>query len=534
MTAILFIPALVWLVFLILTILSQTFLWQRKEYRWDRFRSYLRSPEFFIPRHYVLAVAYICGIIAVILAHTSYITYSYLTIGLSVIALGVFFGFHIVRILTQGIFRPEFTLKALLIIAAVILFNHFIIAHLTILWTLPLLIVAVISFLITPILVALSVFLINIPANIKKQSIIKQANQLRSTLSHTQVIGITGSYGKTSTKHFLSQILFSSHKNIKATKEHRNSEIGVAMDMLEQLTPDTNIYIAEMGAYRAGEIAAITAFAKPHIGIITAIGNQHLDIFSSQEALAQAKKELVNSLPSDGIAILNADDPILRTWTDLPSQKTIWYSTKSNTADISTQNISIEPASILCDIHIAENTYSVTIPLASNGLLSSVLAAVAGAYAVGMNGQDIVSALNTLKPFSQTMEVVKGVQGSTIIDDSYSGGYHAALNAIEHLFRFSQVDKRIVFVPIIELGKDAEKVHEHIGQELAKSGATVYIYGHQYKQALERGLQGSSVTWIDTPKQLVNNVAQNLSSNTVILLEGRVPKSLREALKSGI
>ena len=156
---------------------------------------------------------------------------------------------------------------------------------------------------------------------------------------------------------------------------------------------------------------------------------------------------------------------------------------------------------------------------------------MAVAHALGADNNQIISRLKQLKPYPRTMEVVITKEGSTVIDDSYSANEHGVLAALDHLQRFSQPDKRIILVPLIELGREARAVHQRVGRALAESSATVYVYGNAYQKELTAGAGSrSNVHFITPPPELIKKATQNLSDNTVILLEGRIPEVVRKSL----
>ena len=155
------------------------------------------------------------------------------------------------------------------------------------------------------ILVLLGVYITSIFAYVKRESIIKKAALLLSQ-SKVTVIGITGSYGKTTTKEYLYEILATTF-DVAKTDENMNSDVGVALSILKNVKPDTQYFIAEMGAYRIGEIKKICDFVKPTYGIITAIGNQHLGLFGSRENIIKTKMELLEALPAGGCGWVNSD-----------------------------------------------------------------------------------------------------------------------------------------------------------------------------------------------------------------------------------
>lgn len=514
-----------------LSILSQTFYWQRKEYRWDRMSSHLSGPDGNIFYCYWLTAAFA-------LTGTAWLGFFFsqfgLASGLGWLALLAFATHHLTRIQRQGVLRPDFTMKALVVIGLAILVTY---AYWQLLY-LPSSIDSVqwaTLLLFVPGMVALSVGVIHIPFTWAKQRVITKAALYRRQNPQVTAIGITGSYGKTSTKFFLQQLLHAYHGVVTATRDHRNSEIAVAEDMLANIRPSTDIYIAEMGAYRRGEISALMQLVQPTIGILTAIGNQHLDLFGSTANLFKAKQELLVHLPANGVAVLNADDVNVVNAAKVFSGTKIWYSA-SKPADMYAADIVVEPRQVTATIHIGKDSQTLSIPLASRGLLQSVLAAVAGAHAVGMSAADIFAALPTLKAFPRTMELRGGKDGITIIDDSYSAGEQSVLNALHHLTTFAEKHKIIVMVPLIELHQQGAFIHERLGLALAQTNAQVYIYGHSYQQNLTKGfnaLKGSgSIAFFSDPVQLKKEVSNALRPLSIVLLEGRIPAVLRSSLFS--
>ncbi len=507
------------------SVLSQAHFWQRKEYRIDRMRSFIISPEGSIESQpWFLAATTLVGI--------GWIAFLFATLSIAQIigfaSLILYFIHHSQRIRVSGMFRPEKTLKVVLvvIVTAFIIatyYSLFFIGRIASLeWS------TIIFF--TPICVAISVQVVNILTGFRKKQTINQAKELRQQQRDTTVVGITGSYGKTSTKYFLQQLLQNTDRNVIATKEHRNSDFTVAQDVLEQIDKNADIYVAEMGAYRIGEIKAITDIVQPSIGILTGIGQQHIDLFGSQENIIKAKWELIEALPKDGTAILNADNEFIQEAAKNIDKKIVWYSTTQH-ANIYAENISVKPEKVTCTLHVGDSAKEVSIPLASTGLLSSLLAAVSAAHTLGIEAQQIFTRIQHIKPYERTMEVVRGKNNALVIDDSYSGSRASVKNALEHLARFTSSDKRIVIVPLIELGEQAQASHEYIGGALAESGAQIFIYGAAYKKSIERGLRGyEKVQWYTNADQLRAAASKRLSNKSVTLLEGRIPSIVRESI----
>lgn len=506
---------------LIVSFLSQAEFWQRKEYRTDRVLATFRSPELiYAIRTYIVALIFVISG-WVFLSRGNLQTAS--ITGLASLAITLLY--YAKRATNQGIFRPRPTTKAMLLLLTTILLTT------AYMWlsSFPKLVPALhwaTIILLAPIITTLSVYLINLATGWRKHQVINQAKRHRQKLTQLKVVGITGSYGKTSTKHFLSQLI----PEAVVSKEHRNSEFPIAQDILEQLKPTSQTYIVEMGAYSQGEIKALSDLAQPHIGIITAIGNQHLATFGSLKKILQTKWELIEALPNNGIAILNADDEQLSNISS-PSGR-IYYSIKKP-ADIYVDNINIKAYTISCHLHIKEFISDVTIPLVGTAALSNVMAAVAAAHARGVNPDQIVSRLKNLTPYPSTMEVIITKGGSAVIDDSYSANEQGVLAAIKHLKQFPQPDQRIVLVPLIELGEQAGVVHQRIGGALAKSGATVYVYGTAHQKELISSFKNNDKIHIITqPKDLMKQVTKNLTPQTILLLEGRIPEVVRKSIIS--
>lgn len=502
----------------LLTILSHIELWQRKEYRWDRVRAFLNSPEFslrtrplFLIGMALLALGWIAEIFG----------------WLSLLGFAAHYSHRSYR---HGVIRPVFTLKALTNLALAAL----VIAPAVYVWRdFPLGLASIIFFL--PFIIAVLVGIVNIPFWLLKQAIIHRAAKKRRLLTNLTVIGITGSFGKTTTKYFLHRLLTAVGKNALASAEHRNAELPVAQDILARLKPTTAFYVAEMGAYRQGEIAAVTRLTQPLLGLLTSLGNQHLDLFGSLENIVIAKWELIQSLPTNGLAILNADDPkqVSQARAYPPGCPILWYSTQKP-AGVWAEKIIIHPTRLTARLHAKSATADVELPLASEAMLQSVLAAIAAATALGIALTDLVPCLTTLKPYPRTMEIKPGASGATIIDDSYSANEAGVLVALRHLKRFPQSQKIVALRPLIELGRESKAVHERIGALLAGSSTRAYVYGHGEVAALQAGAAQADPYFhllvYSDPEKLAAHIKERLTANSVVLLEGRLPDVVRHSV----
>lgn len=514
----------------IVRLLSLAFLWQVKEYRLDRMRAHFMELRLASIPLALLTLSYGAGLFTIMFISECRVPAS---ADASLVALAAMGTYHALQIRRQGVLRPDMTLKAGFIVTTALIATGIIEEAVRIRYTVPFHVSLVLIILGMHLIVALSVGTAEALSYIPKKRAIARAKQIREVLPHLMSIGITGSVGKTSTKTYLMHLLAETFPHARATKGHVNSEFPVARDMLEQLTKTTNLYIAEMGAYHTGEIKALTELVKPRHGVITRILSQHRALFGDSASIMKAKWELIDSLPESGVAILNADDPLIRSQAAGSSRRIVWFSTHEP-ADVYASDIDIRAREIQCSLHIGKEIRRVRIPVVSEGLLTSVVAACAAAYVLGAPPESMFSLVETLPVLPRAMEIRRGIHDATVIDDSYSAGELAVLNAIKHIDRFSSTDKRIVLVPIIELGSEGPRVHDRMGAALAKTGARVYVYGNNYDKDIMRGFThaggSSKIAWYVNPRILARDVCDQVRENTLILLEGRVPRALRDRL----
>ena len=497
-----------------LCVLSQTALWQRKEYRIDRMLAYISSPEFSYSAFAVWGVA-------IVLSVASFVFPELAVVSMIIVLLG-----YCIRGFRRGIFRPKRTTRSTLItgISFFILFIKLVFIHS----------ISTLSFLViaSPIVVVFAIALTAIPTGIQKRKTIQQAIAHRNTLPNVHVIGITGSVGKTSTKTYALHILQNDSKEVIATKHHRNSPYVVAMDLLTRVTAHTATYIAELAAYRPGEIKELCAIVQPNIGVITAITNQHLAMFGSLDRLATAKWELADSLPTNGTLVLNKDDETIRKQAKNSTHQIVWYSMRDS-ADVVFEKINIQVDHIECELIINNERQRVRISVVSRGQLYSVLAAVAIGFVSEMPIQKIIEKLASLPQLEKTMEYKKRSDGLIAIDDSYSASEASVLNAIEYLKAVGNKDSLLVMVPIIELGSDGHVVHERIGKALVSAPFRVMIYGNGYKKDMLRGFAEEShkhIAWYEDPKKMLQDIQKDRSRYALTVLEGRLPETIRTAL----
>ena len=366
----------------------------------------------------------------------------------------------------------------------------------------------IISYFLAPILVSFWVFVFRWPSILVKNIIISSARRKISRLDDLLVIGITGSYGKTSTKEILAQLLAQKFKTI-ATPGNINTEIGLAKFISKTNFQGKSVFIVEMGAYRIGEIKKICRIVQPKIGILTGLCEQHLALFGSLKKIKQAKMELINSLPADGLAVFNQDDENVADMMKKWNGKKIGYS-----------------ANQVQELNFSWPSYYRT----------NLAGAVAVAKYLGMNQEEIQSATDKIEPTSQIVQIKKGRSGAMIIDSSYNANPVSVLANLNYLKSEFPNGQRIVILPcLIELGDKSADIHYQIGQKIAQTCQRAIIVKLECLMDIRRGADSKNfpsekIILVKNLSQLSKALENSLSSQTAILIAGRIPKEIKSYL----
>lgn len=414
---------------LIQSLLRCLYFWQLKEYRWDRFREWLSTREagqyfwpswrFFRPK----------------------LTFKVLVLGL--------IGFYLSILVIDNF--PDQPLAPLA------------------------------AFGLVPVSVSLAVaILAPISALVKQLIVVAARIKLRLWHRSLIVVGITGSYGKTSTKEILSHILAAKYRVYK-TPQTVNTLIGIAGTVIK-MPRATQVLVAELGAYRLGEIAAIGRLIRPRIGIITGINQQHLGLFGSQENIVAAKSELLKCLPATGLAIVNGTNSFAR------------QAAKSSQAPVEYYGPSRLKTNLL-GRHQQLN-------------LAGALAAAKALKLKPRNGN-----LLQIPNFKTAITRVTGLNSALIIKDSYNSNSAGFLAALDLVKQERNRHKILLFNGIIELGEVSGSVH----RDLARSAEPVFKRIFTAKQEVLRYFKADYFS----ESKLLLQLKQILSKNYLVLIEGR-------------
>ena len=284
------------------------------------------------------------------------------------------------------------------------------------------------------------------------------------------VVGVTGSVGKTTTKEMLAATLSPLGPVLK-TELSQNNETGVPKALLK-LTAEHRAVVVEMGMRGKGQIAELCAIARPVAGVITIVSDNHIELLGSQEAIADAKGELVASLSGGDLAVLNADDPFTQRLSRLTSARIIKFG-RSGSADYAITNERKENEGWVFDL----NGTSVHTLSPARHDISNAAAAVAVAVECGVSLAAAASALARYVPAPMRMELIKVVSwDGLILNDAYNAAPASVKSALDTLFSYNR-GRRIAFLgDMKELGERAESAHRELGEAIEAHGGLDELY----------------------------------------------------------
>jgi UDP-N-acetylmuramoyl-tripeptide--D-alanyl-D-alanine ligase len=301
--------------------------------------------------------------------------------------------------------------------------------------------------------------------------------QYALTRTGAQVIALTGSAGKTTTKDLLAQVL-AHHGRTVATPGSFNTEIGLPLTVLSA-DEDTRYLVLEMGARHVGDIAYLATLTPPTLGIVLNVGSAHVGEFGSREAIAEAKSELVQALPlasEGGVAILNADDDLVAAMADRTKAAVACYGTGEQ-ATVRATDIHLTAGRAAFHLHTPEGNAPVTLQLLGAHQVHNALAVAATAHALGMPTSAIAEALTSAAPISAArLEILERPDGVTIINDAFNANPESTRAALETLVALAQGRRTIaVLGEMKELGPESIASHEEIGRLVATLGINTLV-----------------------------------------------------------
>ena len=358
----------------------------------------------------------------------------------------------------------------------------------------------------------------------------------RYALAHhpgLDVVGITGSLGKTTTKEVVAGVLGSQRRVLK-NEGNLNSEIGLPLTILNGLTDAHQIGVLEMGMYALGDIRLLADLTRPRIGVVTAVLPVHLERLGTIERIQQAKQELIEELPPHGLAVLNADDARVLQMAEASRARVVRYGV-SGEADIRAEHISSRGLrGVEFDLLADGRRLHVRLPLLGAQSVHAALAATAVGVEERLSLSDIAEALHTLTPTLRLL-VVDGISGSRIIDDSYNASPESVLAALNLLRELPGRRKIAVLGDMLELGSEEEPGHRRVGIRAAHVVDMLITFGPRSRTMAEAarhaGLEANQVFGADSHEQIIEYLTRRLRPGDDVLVKGSLAMGMNAVVR---
>ena len=336
-----------------------------------------------------------------------------------------------------------------------------------------------------------------------------------------QVIGITGSVGKTSTKELTALVLAQKFTVLK-NQGNLNNEIGLPLTLL-QLTDAHQQVVLEMGMYDVGEIETLCRIARPQVGVVTNVGPSHLARLGSLERIAAAKQELVASLPADGVAILNMDDPLVMKMAAHTRARVFTYGLSPD-ADLWADQINSEGLEgVRFVLHHRDETIHVKVPLLGRHSVHTALRAAAVGLSQGMHWGEIIAGLQN-KNAQLRLVAIPGPHGSIILDDTYNASPESTIAALNLLHELTAPRKIAVLGYMAELGSYEEEGHRKVGCRAADTVDVLIAVGRRAEtvaaEAVACGLDAANVHVMPSTQTALDFLRKITAAGDTILVKG--------------
>lgn len=362
----------------------------------------------------------------------------------------------------------------------------------------------------------------------------RSAQEKIKSFENLKVVGITGSYGKTSTKFITSTILKEKY-DVQDTPSSYNTPMGLSKVINNDLEKDKEVFIAEMGAYVKSEIKEVAELVQPDIGVLTSIGPAHLESFGSIENIIKTKYELIEALEEEGIAIFNYDDENLKEVADKTELKKYYYGLNDiEKLDIYAKDIEVSERGsdfTLCIKEVGEIRCSTKLLGRHN--ISNLLAASTVGYVLGLTLEELRNGISKVEPVEHRLNLIDSGNGIIIIDDGFNSNPAGAKAALEVIDGFKTGNKFIVTPGMIELGELEYIENKKFGKEMGKVVDYAFLVGKKRTKPIleglaEVGFPEDKIFSVDSLDEATEIFGKMIRPGDVILFENDLPDNYSE------
>ena len=352
------------------------------------------------------------------------------------------------------------------------------------------------------------------------------------SMTNLKVIGITGSYGKTSTKNILNTLLNTKYDSM-TTPKNFNTKYGLIITINNYLDKFNDFFVAEMGAFKRGSIHDLCDMVLPEYGILTKIGEAHLDSFGSVDNIVKGKFELIESLPEDGVAVLNKDDERQVKYKLRNKCKVLWYGIENKDCYVYADNIKMNYKGMSFDCHFKddEEVYTFETKLLGIPNVYNILSSLALCHYLGIEINKLQNGVKSLESIEHRLELKKNGE-VTIIDDAYNSNPVGAKMALDVLNLMP--GKKIVVTPgMIELKDKQEEYNYNFGKQISEVCDEVILVGKNQTKPIYKGLIDSKysekkIHIINDVKEAFKIINDIKDKDTYVLLENDLPDIFNE------
>ena len=322
-------------------------------------------------------------------------------------------------------------------------------------------------------------------------------------------IGITGSWGKTSVKFILGELLSVKFPTL-VTPASFNTPMGVTKVIRTQLEPGHRVFVAEMGARHVGDIREMCRLVHPVIGLLTSVGPQHLDTFHTQERITKTKYELMDAIPEDGSCFFSDDDGIvLSLWKKTTKEKYL-TGMHADRDDVWAEDIRVSPSGSGFQLCTKGEKIFCETELLGELNIRNILICAAVCFKLGMSAREVALGIRKLRPVPHRLELKRNPGGITVLDDAFNSNIRGAEQAFRILQQFP--GKRIIVTPgMVELGNQEDEMNRLFGEKMAECCDEVILVGHARSRMILEGMKKKNF-----PESMVH-VAGSLNEAAEIL-----------------